>query len=531
MIHYETAASDLPLSTTSVTERVFEGLTPRLDDVVLIDGVDGRKFTAGDVIDHVKRLAGGLRAAGHVPQKPVALMAPNSPEYCIIFHAIAWAGGTITTLNPTYTAHEIRHQLRDSGAGLLITVPATLAVAKEALKELPEVQICVIGNADDDDSDDCQSLAELYGTAQEQQYPVDLDRHSVALPYSSGTTGLPKGVCLSHRSLSMNIDQTAKGAEFQAGETAAAFLPFFHIYGMTVLMNMHLACGGVLVTMPRFDLEVFLRICQDHRARRMWIVPPVALALAKHPLVDDYDLSALEQVFSGAAPMGNALSDAVASRFDCAMLQGYGMTELAPVSHITPLSTPRSGASGLAVPNTRCRIVSPETGADLPPGEEGELWIKGPQVMIGYLNNEQATKDTLTSDGWLKTGDMAIIDADGYMFVVDRLKELIKYKGFQVAPAELEATLVAHPKIQDAAVIGQHDEEAGEIPVAFVVCQDPAPSQEEIQAYVGSQLSHYKQLHRVTFVETIPKSPSGKILRRLLRDSHGNETAPRSQAR
>ena len=531
MIHYETAASDLPLSTTSVTERVFEGLTPRLDDVVLIDGVDGRKFTAGDVIDHVKRLAGGLREAGHVPQKPVALMAPNSPEYCIIFHAIAWAGGTITTLNPTYTAHEIRHQLRDSGAGLLITVPATLAVAKEALKELPEVQICVIGSADDDDSGDCQSLAELYGTAQEQQYPVDLDRHSVALPYSSGTTGLPKGVCLSHRSLSMNIDQTAKGAEFQAGETAAAFLPFFHIYGMTVLMNMHLACGGVLVTMPRFDLEVFLRICQDHRARRMWIVPPVALALAKHPLVDDYDLSALEQVFSGAAPMGNALSDAVASRFDCAMLQGYGMTELAPVSHITPLSTPRSGASGLAVPNTRCRIVSPETGADLPPGEEGELWIKGPQVMIGYLNNEQATKDTLTADGWLKTGDMAIIDADGYMFVVDRLKELIKYKGFQVAPAELEATLVAHPQIQDAAVIGQHDEEAGEIPVAFVVCQDPAPSQEEIQAYVGSQLSHYKQLHRVTFVETIPKSPSGKILRRLLRDSHGNETAPRSQAR
>ena len=531
MIHYETAALDLPLSTTSVTERVFEGLTPRLDDVVLIDGVDGRKFTAGDVIDHVKRLAGGLREAGHVPQKPVALMAPNSPEYCIIFHAIAWAGGTITTLNPTYTAHEIRHQLRDSGAGLLITVPATLAVAKEALKELPEVQICVIGSADDDDSGDCQSLAELYGTAQEQQYPVDLDRHSVALPYSSGTTGLPKGVCLSHRSLSMNIDQTAKGAEFQAGETAAAFLPFFHIYGMTVLMNMHLACGGVLVTMPRFDLEVFLRICQDHRARRMWIVPPVALALAKHPLVDDYDLSALEQVFSGAAPMGNALSDAVASRFDCAMLQGYGMTELAPVSHITPLSTPRSGASGLAVPNTRCRIVSPETGADLPPGEEGELWIKGPQVMIGYLNNEQATKDTLTSDGWLKTGDMAIIDADGYMFVVDRLKELIKYKGFQVAPAELEATLVAHPKIQDAAVIGQHDEEAGEIPVAFVVCQDPAPSQEDIQAYVGSQLSHYKQLHRVTFVETIPKSPSGKILRRLLRDGHGNETAPRSQAR
>ncbi|MCH1456021.1 MAG: AMP-binding protein [Planktomarina temperata] len=514
MTHYETAASDLPLSTLSVTERVFEGLAPRLEDVVIIDGLDGRRFTAGDVIDHVKRLAGGLRAAGHVPQKPIALMAPNSPEYCIIFHAVAWAGGTITTLNPTYTAHEIRHQLRDSGAGLLITDPATLAVAKEALEELPEVRLCVIGSADD-----CLSLSELYGSAQEQQCPVDLDRHSVVLPYSSGTTGLPKGVCLSHRNLSMNIDQTAQGAEFRAGETAAAFLPFFHIYGMTVMMNMHLACGGVLVTMPRFDLELFLRICQDHRARRMWIVPPVALALAKHPLVDAYDLSALEQVFSGAAPMGSALSDAVASRLNCAMLQGYGMTELAPVSHITPLSTPRSGASGLALPNTHCRIVSPETGKDLPPGEEGELWIKGPQVMIGYLNNETATQDTLTSDGWLKTGDVAIIDADGYMFIVDRLKELIKYKGFQVAPAELEACLVAHPQIQDAAVIGLPDEEAGEVPVAFVVSADPAPSSEEIQSYVGTQLSHYKQLHRVTFVEAIPKSPSGKILRRLLRNS------------
>jgi 4-coumarate--CoA ligase len=514
MTHYETAASDLPLSTLSVTERVFEGLNSRPEDVVIIDGMDGRQFTAGDMIDHVKRLAGGLHAAGHVAQKPVALMAPNSPEYCIIFHAVAWAGGTITTLNPSYTAHEIRHQLHDSGAGLLITVPETLAVAKEALKELPELQLCVIGGADG-----CQSLSELYGEAQEQQCPVDLDRHSVALPYSSGTTGLPKGVCLSHRNLSMNIDQTAQGAEFRAGETAAAFLPFFHIYGMTVMMNMHLACGGVLVTMPRFDLELFLRICQDHRSRRMWIVPPVALALAKHPLVDAYDLSALEQVFSGAAPMGSALSDAVASRLNCAMLQGYGMTELAPVSHITPLSTPRSGASGLAIPNTRCRIVSPETGADLPPGEEGELWIKGPQVMIGYLNNEAATQKTLTADGWLKTGDVAVIDADGYMFIVDRLKELIKYKGFQVAPAELEATLVAHPQIQDAAVIGQPDEEAGEIPVAFVVCQDPVPSPEEIKSYIGAHLSHYKQLHGVTFVDAIPKSPSGKILRRLLRDS------------
>jgi 4-coumarate--CoA ligase len=249
----------------------------------------------------------------------------------------------------------------------------------------------------------------------------------------------------------------------------------------------------------------------------MWIVPPVALALAKHPLVDEFDLSQIDQVFSGAAPMGRELSDAVATRLNCEMLQGFGMTELSPVSHVTPISGPRSGSSGLAVPNTQCRIVNPETGEGIAPGGEGELWIKGPQVMIGYLNNEKATQDTVTHDGWLKTGDVAIIDQDGYMFIVDRLKELIKYKGFQVAPAELEAILVAHPNIQDAAVIGKPDDEAGEVPVAFVMTTDPAPNEAQIKEYIASTLAHYKQIHKVHFIDDIPKSPSGKILRRLLR--------------
>jgi len=377
---------------------------------------------------------------------------------------------------------------------------------------LEGVQICVIGEVDG-----ISSLSKFYGAPLEQQVVVDLDRHSVVLPYSSGTTGLPKGVCLSHRNLVINVDQIATAAEFQQGETAAAFLPFFHIYGMTVMMNMHLACGGLLVTMPRFDLDLFLRLCQNHKSRRMWIVPPVALALAKHPLVDEFDLSQIDQVFSGAAPMGRELSDAVATRLNCEMLQGFGMTELSPVSHVTPISGPRSGSSGLAVPNTQCRIVNPETGEDITPGVEGELWIKGPQVMIGYLNNEKATQDTLTHDGWLKTGDVAIIDQDGYMFIVDRLKELIKFKGFQVAPAELEAILVAHPNIQDAAVIGKPDDEAGEVPVAFVITTDPAPNETQIKDYIASTLAHYKQIHKVHFVDDIPKSPSGKILRRLLR--------------
>ena len=276
---------------------------------------------------------------------------------------------------------------------------------------------------------------------------------------------------------------------------------------------------GALVTMPRFDLELFLQISQDHKARRMWIVPPVALALAKHPIIDNYDLTSVDQVFCGAAPMGEELSNAVAARLNCEMLQAFGMTELAPASHITPLMAPRAGASGLALPNTQCRIVDAETGADMPPSERGELWIKGPQVMLGYLNNEEATAETITSDGWLKTGDIAIIDSDGYMFIVDRLKELIKYKGFQVAPAELEAELLTHTEIADVAVIGIPDDDAGELPMAFVV---PAPNTgltlEDVQSYLEGRLSHYKQVRRMEIVSEIPKSAAGKILRRILKD-------------
>ncbi|MEL7098756.1 MAG: AMP-binding protein [Pseudomonadota bacterium] len=514
MTLFKSRYPDLPDTRQTVTERVFGNLETRLGDVVVTDGTDGRTFTAAEFVDHVQRLAGGMVERGISTGKTVALMAPNSPEYCIVFHAVAWAGSTITTLNPTYTASEVRHQITDSGASILIVFEGFLDTAREALKDQSSVELFVIGMAEG-----VPPLSDLYGHALEAQVPVDLDTHSVVVPYSSGTTGLPKGVRLSHRNLVMNIDQTAVGVDFRPGETAAAFLPFFHIYGMNVIMNMHLACGGALVTMPRFDLELFLKISEDHKARRLWIVPPVALALAKHPMVDDFDLSHVDQVFSGAAPMGAELSDAVAERLGCAMLQGFGMTELGPVSHATPVSEPRAGSSGLALPNTECRIVDPETGESLPAGETGEMWVRGPQVMIEYLNNAEATRATKTEDGWLKTGDVAYIDDDGFMFIVDRLKELIKFKGFQVAPAELEATLVAHVSVQDAAVIGKPDDEAGEVPIAFVIRSDPTLTEADLHGHMSEALASYKQLHGIMFVDEIPKSPSGKILRRLLRET------------
>ena len=497
---------DVPLPDLSITQRVFAGLTNRPDDTVLIDGLTGHSLTAADFMDQVRRMAGGLAAAGFGAGHTVAIMAPNMPEYCVVFHAVAWGGGTITTLNPTYTAKEIAHQLTDSGADILITIPDFLDTAMQGAGDLP---IIAIGSAE---------YAALFADPINAQVPVDLDDFTVVLPYSSGTTGLPKGVMLSHRNLVANVDQTIATSNVYPGEVTAGFLPFFHIYGMTVLMNIYLAGGGAVVTMPRFDLPLFLQICQDHKVPRMWIVPPVALALAKHPLIDDYDLSSVRVVFSGAAPLGAELSEAVAKRLNCLSLQGYGMTELAPVSHVTPEHAPRAGGAGQAIPNTICRIVDIKSGANLDAGEEGELWVKGPQVMLGYLNNPQATEETISSDGWLRTGDIGKIDADGYLFITDRLKELIKYKGFQVAPAELEATLVAMDGIADAAVIGRPDEEAGELPIAFVVTAEDGPDTASIMAHLAAQLAHYKQVHEVHFVDEIPKSASGKILRRFLRD-------------
>ena len=498
--------TDVPTTDLTITQRVFQGLENRPNEVVLTDGPSGRSMTAGAFMDQVQRMAGGLAAAGFGAGHTIAIMAPNIPEYCVVFHAVAWGGATITTLNPTYTANEVAHQMADAGAELLITIPDFLETAKEGAGDTP---VIAIGTPE---------YAALFGDPITAQVPVDLDDFTVVLPYSSGTTGLPKGVMLSHRNLVINVDQSIVAADFQPGEVTAAFLPFFHIYGMTVLMNVHLGGGGALVTMPRFDLPLFLQISQDQKAQRMWVVPPVALALAKHPLVDNYDLSALEEVFIAAAPSGPELSDAIAARLGCKALQGYGMTELSPVSHVVPRTAPKSGAAGVTAPNTSCRIVDIETGQDLPAGAEGELWVKGPQVMQGYLNNAKATAESITEDGWLRTGDIAKIDEDGYMFITDRLKELIKYKGFQVAPAELEATLVAMDGITDAAVVGLPDEEAGELPVAFVVTGDPAPDEAAIKAHIDAQLAHYKQLHQIYFVDEIPKSASGKILRRFLRD-------------
>ena len=295
---------------------------------------------------------------------------------------------------------------------------------------------------------------------------IDPSQHLAVLPYSSGTTGVPKGVMLTHRNLVANVAQAHDTMALRPEDRVIAVLPFFHIYGLTVLMNMALGSGATLVTMPRFDLTDFLRTLQDHKITVAFVAPPIVLALAKHPMVDEYDLSSLRFMLSGAAPLDADLAVACAKRLGCAVVQGYGMTELSPVSHATnpeDESVP-PGSVGRAVANTECRVLDVATGADLGVGETGEILVRGPQVMKGYLGHPEATDATVDADGWLHTGDLGHVDGGGNWYIVDRVKELIKYKGYQVPPAELEAVLLGHPEIADAAVVGANSADGEEYP-------------------------------------------------------------------
>jgi len=495
----------------SITDRLFEGLAYEPDRDAVIDGPSGAALTAAELRSRIEHLAGGLQASGVGPGTMAAIFAPNLPDYATAFHGVAYAGGSVTTINPTYTAHELGHQLADSGATMIFTLSALLPLVEEAITDTDVSRVVTF------DAGGPETLEDLMGDPLDAQIPVDLETHTVVLPYSSGTTGLPKGVRLSHRNLVANVDQFIAALEIYPGETTLAFLPFFHIYGMNVLMNAFLGRGAGLVTMSRFDLEAFLGHIQNYRIRQIMIAPPVALALAKHPLVDEFDLSSLEVLISGAAPLGADVAAAVGERLGSVMMQGYGLTETSPVTHVCPVTDVRPGSVGIIVPDTECRIVDPETGKDLGPNQEGELWMKGPQIMLGYHNAPEATAETLT-DGWLHTGDLAMFDADGHCYIRDRLKELIKVSGFQVAPAELEAELIGHPDIADAAVIGMPDPKTGERILAFIVPrQGTEPDPDAIIGFLSDKLASYKRPTEIRTLEAIPKSASGKILRRVLK--------------
>ena len=504
---------DLP-----VTEFVMQQAAIRPDQPAIIDGVTGASLTFQELLARTRKMAGGLQANGFVPGSVVALIAPNSPDYAVVFHAAALCAGTLTTVNPAYGAEEIRQQLIDSGATMVISANTSLEVAKEAMQGSKAEELIAM-----QPSEHYRCIEDMMGEEIEQ-VPVDTHHFPVVMPYSSGTTGLPKGVMLSHHNLVANLVQINAATQYSGGEISLAVLPFFHIYGMQVMMGSLLADGVTIITLPRFDMEQVLSLIQRYKVTQFFAVPPIILGLAKTPLLDKYDVSSLRKIFCGAAPLGAELAEQAAARVGCPVVQGYGMTEISPVSHITCGYESKPGSSGVTIANTQSRIIDSE-GNDLGYDEEGELLVKGPQVMIGYLNNEAATHETIDEDGWLHTGDLARIDEQGHMYIVDRVKELIKYKGFQVAPAELEALIITHPSVADVAVVGMPDENAGELPKAFVTLKpasadntQAAPSAQDIRDFVAKRVAGYKQVHQVEFIDTIPKSASGKILRRFLRD-------------
>ena len=490
------------------------------DKVAVYDG--SRAMTYRQLLDASTRLASSLHALGVGKGDRVALMAFNCLEVVIAFNGISMAGAVVSPLNPSYRQKEAAHQLADSSAKMLIAQASLLDVARDAMRDAPNVQrLVAIGAAPDAG---ILTFADLLdkGSSQPPHVSIDPARDLMALPYSSGTTGLPKGVMLSHANLVTNLSQYlgvgGAGAP-REDDTFLACLPLFHIYGMNLVMNAAIARGATLVVMPRFDLDKAVALIRRHRVTMLHLVPPMVLTLNQCPDAALAGLSSVRVAYSGAAPLSGELQELLEARAGIRCAQAYGLTETSPLDNadFAEPDRQRRGSVGPPLPDTDEKVVDLETGErELPPGEVGELVIRGPQVMRGYWNNPEATA-RMIRNGWLHTGDIARMDADGWVYVVDRMKDLIKYKGFQVAPAELEAALLEHPAVQDAAVIGKPDAEAGEVPKAFVVAKS-AVTAADLQAHIEARLAHFKRIREVEFVAEIPKSPSGKILRRVLLD-------------
>jgi acyl-CoA synthetase (AMP-forming)/AMP-acid ligase II len=476
----------------------------------LTDAVSGRSVTYHELDHSIGRFAAGIAALGFKPGEVLLLYMPNQAEWLIAALGATSAGGIVSGANFLYGAAELSRQLRDSRAPFVITVPALLPTVREAAAALGDITLIVTAEAPG-----TVSLASVLA-CREPEPPVASDPETcAALPYSSGTSGLPKGVMLTHRNIVSNIAQVRQARAPKETHVLLAFLPMFHIYGFTSSLYC-LAVGAAAVTLPRFEPQPFLKAIQDYRVTHLSVVPPIVQFLAAHPLVDSYDLSSLQNISSGAAPLGVALQEKASMRLKCDVDQGFGMTESSCAVAVTYPGRRRLGTCGQLLPDTEARVVDSLTQLDVESGGSGEIWFRGPQAFQGYLNNPTVTAETIAPDGWVRTGDVGHFDADGYLFITDRLKELIKVKGFQVAPAELEALLLTHPSVADAAVIGRADDRAGEVPVAYLVMREPV-DKEAIRHWVAQQVIDCKRLGDVVFCESIPKSPTGKILRRELR--------------
>jgi acyl-CoA synthetase (AMP-forming)/AMP-acid ligase II len=487
-------------------------------------GADGTTRTYGQLWSYARKVARLLQDNGIGKGDKVGVFSPNHVDYAAVFYGSLLAGATVTTLNPLYKAREIEHQLDDAEAVALFVFTPMAAPVEEARAHLPRLRHVF----------PLDELPELLGGVPEEPRPVQIDpREDVAvLPYSSGTTGLPKGVMLTHYNIASNVQQGLAVRQAGSETVTLCVLPFFHIYGMTVLMSTGVALGATGIVMLRFDVEQMLHLIEEYRITNLYLAPPAVLAMAHVSNPGRFDTSSLLLVQSGAAPLPLEVGERVKAIYGCPVGQGYGLTETSPTINTNPLDRIKLESCGPPFPDTFEKILSLDTDEELPAGEMGELLARGPQVMKGYWKQPQETAECLDEEGWLRTGDIARFDEDGYVYLIERKKEMIKYKGYQVAPAELEAVLHEHTAVLDAAVIPKPDPAGGEIPKACIVLREGAVAgPEDLMAFVAERVAPYKKIREVEYFEEIPKTASGKILRRDLieRERSGQKEQPKGE--
>ncbi|KFK28573.1 hypothetical protein AALP_AA7G013900 [Arabis alpina] len=497
-------------------------------DTAIIDSLTGFSISHIDLKVLVKSIASrvyhdlGIRQ-GHV----VSLVLPNSVYFPVIFLSLISLGAIVTTMNPSSSLSEIKKQVSECSVGLVFT-------CSENVEKLSSLGIVVVKVPESYDFDlirvENPRFYSIFKGGLDYGFvakPVIKQDDVAAIMYSSGTTGGSKGVLLTHRNLiaSMELFVRFEASQYEysgSSNVYLAALPLCHIYGLSLFVMGLLSVGSTIVVMRRFDVSDVVDVIERFKVTHFPVVPPMLMALTKKAKGVCGDVfRSLKQVSSGAAPLSRKfIEDFLQTLPHVDLIQGYGMTESTAVGTrgFNSQKVRKYSSVGLLAPNMQAKVVDWSSGSFLPPGNRGELWIQGPGVMKGYLNNPKATQMTIVEDSWLRTGDIAYFDDDGYLFIVDRIKEIIKYKGFQIAPADLEAVLVSHPLIIDAAVTAAPNEECGEIPVAFVVRkQGTTLSEQDVISYVAAQVSPYRKVRKVVMVNSIPKSPAGKILRKELK--------------
>lgn len=523
--------SDVVIPESNLADFVWQDIQQHADLPALVCGMTGRSYTYGMAYGMSRKFGSALLRAGATKGDVMGVVLPNIPEFPIAFLGAVGVGVTVTTMNPTYRPEEIARQLENSGASFVITIEMFLQNIKQACGIYNKIKkIIIIGGSEPPEG--CASFAEMIvgddGALYGQNRSCDPHKDIVALPYSSGTTGPPKGVCLSHFNLVANLCQVMHPGllplrdmkDTGVQESTIAVLPFFHIYAMELVMLYSMRRGYKIVTLPKFEPETYIKALTTYRPTFLNLVPPLVSFLATNPVVKSAHLNSVSLVTGGAAPFGPALIEKFMEKVHPHKIQfqeGFGMTESSPLTHIQPMEGALLGACGRPVSNTMAKIVDIDTGVALGPGEQGELCVSGPQVMMGYYRNPAATEKTIVDD-WLLTGDIAVYDETLQFTIVDRLKELIKVKGLQVAPSELEDLIRRHPGVLDVAVVGVPDERSGELPRAYVIRKNRNVSEQSIVDYVADRVAPHKKLGAgVMFVETLPKNQTGKILRRELK--------------